>query len=175
MSRCPLSFTGSASTTGSSMPSPPLQDPRACSSTWGATPTALSNRRILRVDADQVAFRYRDYADGNRLKVMELSVHEFLRRFLLHLLPQGFVRIRHYGLLANRSRRSRIARCRELLAATAPQPAAPAKEDICEKLLRLTGVDLTLCPACGEGCMRVIAELDKHDAITARVAILDSS
>lgn len=135
---------------------------------------ALSNRRILRVEADQVALRYRDSADGSRTKVLALSVHEFLRRFLLHVLPQGFVRIRHYGLLANRSRRPRIARCRELLAATAP-PAAPAEESVGEKVLRLTGVDLTRCPTCREGRMQVVAELDPHDPVTARAPILDSS
>jgi len=135
---------------------------------------ALSNRRILCVEGDRVALRYRDYADGNRIKLLELSVHELLRRFLLHVLPQGFVRIRHYGLLANRSRRPRIARCRELLAATAP-PAAPAKESVDEKVLRLTGIDLTLCPICAQGRMGVVAELDKHDATTAHAAILDSS
>jgi hypothetical protein len=135
---------------------------------------ALSNRRILRVEEDQVALRYRDSADGNRSKVLELSVYEFIRRFLLHVLPRGFVRIRHYGLLANRSRRQRIARCRGLLAATAPS-AAPAEESLCEKLLRLTGVDVTVCPACGEGRMGVVAELDKHAAASARIAILDSS
>jgi hypothetical protein len=136
---------------------------------------ALSNRRILRAEQDQVALRYRDSADGGRRKVLKLSVSEFIRRFLLHVLPRGFVRIRHYGLLANRSRRPRIARCRELLAATAPPPAAPAPEDVCQKLLRLTGVDLTRCPACGEGRMGVVAELERSDAVTARVAILDSS
>jgi hypothetical protein len=135
---------------------------------------ALSNRRILRVEQDQVALRYRDYADRNRIKVLQLSVHELLRRFLLHVLPEGFVRIRHYGLLANRSRKPRIARCRELLAAEAP-PAPPAPETVGEKLLRLTGVDLSLCPACGEGRMDVIAELDPRDLATARIEILDSS
>ncbi len=135
---------------------------------------ALSNRRILRVEVDQVALRYRDSAGGSRTKVLALSVHELLRRFLLHVLPQGFVRIRHHGLLANRSRRQRIARCRALLAAEAP-PTAAAKENVCDKLLRLTGVDVTVCPACGEGRMTVVAELDKHDATTAGVEILDSS
>jgi hypothetical protein len=135
---------------------------------------ALSNRRILRVEGDQVALRYRDYADGSRTKVLALSVHELLRRFLLHVLPRGFVRIRHYGLLANRSRRPRIARCRELLAATAP-PTAPAEESVGEKVLRLTGIDLTLCPICREGRMQVVAELDPHHAATARAPILDSS
>jgi hypothetical protein len=135
---------------------------------------ALSNRRILRVEADQVALRYRDYADGSRTKVLTLSVHEFLRRFLLHVLPQGFVRIRHYGLLANRFRRQRIALCRALLAAEAP-PTAAANENVRDKLLRLTGVDVTVCPACGEGRMSVVGEIDKHEAATAGVEILDSS
>ena len=135
---------------------------------------AISNRRILRVNGDRVAFRYRDYADQKRLKVMEVSVQELIRRFLLHVLPKGLVRIRHYGLLANRSRRQRIARCRELLAAQAPPPL-PASESLFEKLLRLTGVDLRLCPACSEGRMVVIAEVDKLDGATAPIEILDSS
>jgi hypothetical protein len=120
---------------------------------------ALSNRRILRADGEVVAFRYRDSADDNREKGMELPAHEFIRRFLLHVLPKGFVRIRHSGLLANRSRRPHIARCRALLGAQAP-PSPPATETVCEKLLRLTGIDLRLCPACGEGRMGVVAELD---------------
>jgi hypothetical protein len=135
---------------------------------------ALSNRRILRAEEDQVALRYRDSADADRIKVLELCVHEFIRRFLLHVLPRGFVRIRHYGLLANRSRRQRIARCRELLAAEAP-PAAPTQESVCEKLLRLTGVDVSVCPACGEGRMGVVAELPKLDPSTALIKLLDSS
>ena len=107
-------------------------------------------------------------------RVLALSIHELLRRFLLHVLPQGFVRIRHDGLLAGRFRRQRIARCRELLAAEAP-PTAAAKENVRDKLLRLSGVDVTVCPACGAGHMTVVAELDKHDAATACVEILDSS
>jgi hypothetical protein len=135
---------------------------------------ALSNRRILRADEHRVVFRYRDSADGNRRKILELSVHEFIRRFLLHVLPKNLVRIRHYGLLANRSRRQRIARCRELLAAQAPAPP-PASENLFERVLRLTGHDLSLCPACGEGRRAVVAELDKLDGPTVRIEILDSS
>jgi hypothetical protein len=135
---------------------------------------ALSNRRILRADDHCVAFRYRDSADGNRRKVLELAVHEFLRRFLLHVLPKGFVRIRHYGLLANRFRRQRIASCRERLDAQAPAPP-PASENLFEKVLRLTGRDLSLCPACGEGRMAVVAEFDPLDGETTRIEILDSS
>ena len=107
-------------------------------------------------------------------KVLALSVHEFIRRFLLHVLPQGCIRMRHYGLLAGRFRRQRIARCRALLAAEAP-PAAAANENVRDKLLRLTGIDVTVCPACGEGRMTVVAEIDKHEAATAGVEILDSS
>jgi len=134
---------------------------------------ALSNRRILRVEAGGVAFRWRDYADGNRPKVMELSVHEFIRRFLLHVLPTGFVRIRHYGLFANRSRSETIAQCRVLLGAESPPPPTP--ETPHEKVLRLLGIDLSVCPACGEGHMRVLAELDPTVLPTARTEILDTS
>jgi hypothetical protein len=135
---------------------------------------ALSNRRIETVQDGRVAFRYRDRADGDRTKRLELSVHEFIRRFLLHALPHGFVRIRHYGLLANRCRMTALARCRALLPTQAPTPSLQ-KESVAEKLMRLTGTDITLCPACREGHMRTIGELTKHDPRTQVVAILDSS
>jgi hypothetical protein len=121
---------------------------------------ALSNRRIVRAGGRTVAFRYRDRADVGREKTLTLPVHELIRRFLLHVLPPGFVCIRHAGLLANRTRREQIARCRALLQAEPPPPPPPADETVCEKLLRLTGRDLGLCPACGEGRMEVVAELD---------------
>ena len=76
---------------------------------------AISNQRILHVGNGAVRFAYRDYADANKHKVMELTAEEFLRRFLLHVLPPGLKRIRHFGLLANRHRRHKIARCRQLL------------------------------------------------------------
>ena len=83
---------------------------------------AISNRRLVRIDADGVAFRYKDYrADGTaRYKTMTLSSHEFIRRFLMHVLPKGFHRIRHYGLFANGNRAANIARARELLNVPAP-------------------------------------------------------
>ena len=87
---------------------------------------AISNDRLLSVDDDQVRFRWKDYAHGSRLKLMTLSAEEFLRRFLLHILPDRFVRIRHFGVLANRDRRAKLARCRQLLAVPpAPPPAPP--------------------------------------------------
>jgi hypothetical protein len=135
---------------------------------------AISNRRILRMEGDRVALRYRDSADGHRTKVLELAVHELLRRFLLHVLPEASSASATTGCFANRSRRQRIARCRALLAAPAP-PAPPTQETLCEKLLRLTGLDLTACPACGEGRMVVIAEVEKLDGPTPPIEILDSS
>jgi hypothetical protein len=137
---------------------------------------AISNHRILSLENHRVAFCYRDYADGREQKVMRLDVDEFIRRFLLHVLPKGFVRIRHYGLLANRSRKQRIRRCRTLL--SAPEPQEPTKETVSEKLLRLTGFDIRRCPACPVGRMVVLDELDPRRRLSlrpTRVAILDSS
>ena len=105
---------------------------------------------------------------------MELRAEEFLRRFLLHVVPTGFVRIRHYGLFANRSRTATIARCRRLLGVADP-PAPPTHESGLEKLLRWTGVDLHLCPACGEGRLCVIAELEPSVLPLARIERFDSS
>ncbi len=101
-------------------------------------------------------FRWRDYAHGNRVKTMALSAGEFLSRFLLHVLPGGFVRIRHFGLLANRGRTAKLARCRALLAAVPPTaPAAP--EPVATLMRRLTGVDIEECPVCHAGRLRVMA------------------
>ena len=72
---------------------------------------AITNHRLLTFEEGVVRFRWRDYADGNKTKVMALGAEEFLRRFLLHTLPPGLCRIRHYGFLANRCRREKLARC----------------------------------------------------------------
>ena len=85
---------------------------------------ALTNHRLVACAQAHVAFRWRDYADGDRLKILTLPVAEFLRRFLLHIVPRGFMRIRHFGLLANRRRATALAQCRQLLAV--PAPLAPA-------------------------------------------------
>jgi len=107
---------------------------------------------------------------------LTITFDEFIRRFLLHVLPKSFVRIRHYGLLANRSRRPKIARCRALLCA--PEISEPVEETVSEKLLRLTGVDIHCCPACHEGRMLVVAEIDRagrRSLHLIRVEIHDSS
>jgi hypothetical protein len=89
---------------------------------------AISNRRLITLDEHGVTFRYKDYrCDGpNRQRTMTLNPDEFIRRFLLHVLPKGFHRIRHYGLLASAGRKANVARARELLDA----PAPPAVSDI---------------------------------------------
>ncbi len=113
---------------------------------------AISNDRLLALADGRVRFRWRDYADGDRVKVMELEAEEFLRRFLLHVVPGGFVRIRYFGLLANRRRTAALAQCRALLAQ--PPPPALPPESVRVLLLRLTGIDIEHCPVCTHGSLR---------------------
>ena len=129
---------------------------------------AISNHRLVAFEEDRVSFRWRDYAHGGKKKVMTVSAHEFLRRFLLHVLPGGLVRIRHFGLFANRRRRAALERCRALLgtAACVDPPEPPS--------LR--------CPACA-GIMLVVERLTRgqlyfHPSLTSaepRRCSVDSS
>src|SRR5262249_57788868 len=88
--------------------------------------TAISNQRLLRMEDGQVYFRWKDYAHGRQWRIMKLSAIEFVRRFLMHVLPSGFVRVRHYGILANRHRQEKLALCRELLGI---EPTIQGEED----------------------------------------------
>ena len=108
---------------------------------------ALSNARLLSLADGVVRFRWKDYADGGRTKVMALDVDEFLRRFLLHVLPRGFVRIRHFGLLANAQRRVLVGTAQALLGAPTSMRSSNAA--------RTLGVDLTRCPFCHQGHWQV--------------------
>ena len=119
---------------------------------------ALSNNRILAVENGQVTFSYRDRKDQDRLKSMPLDAEEFIRRFLLHVLPDGFMRIRHFGFLANRSKKQALAQCRKLLKL---DPALPKSPVLSAKdwLVKITGVDLSRCPCCHEGTMIVVGDL----------------
>jgi hypothetical protein len=105
-----------------------------------------------------VTFRWRDYADSNKSKIMTLDAHEFIRRFLLHVLPDRFVKIRHYGLLGNRCRQQKIERARQLLAVNTAERKQPEDkaETWQERLLRLTGYDVARCPNCGERAMKTV-------------------
>jgi hypothetical protein len=120
---------------------------------------AISNSRLLDLEEGEVRFRYKDYAHGNRKRTMTLSAVEFVRRLLLHVLPSGFVRIRHYGILANRHRQAKLALCRQLLGSgTAAEPEPP--EEPRETRENLSPITPTrVCPVCGAGRMIVIQEL----------------
>jgi len=119
---------------------------------------AISNERLLGLERGIVRFRWKDRAHGNRLKVMDLEADEFIRRFLLHVVPDGFVRIRHAGFLANRSRKTKLDHCRSLLGQP-PPPTETTTESIEALMLRLTGIDIRRCPFCRRGQMDVIAIL----------------
>jgi predicted Zn-ribbon and HTH transcriptional regulator len=118
---------------------------------------AIANSRLVDIDNDQVAFRWKDYRHHDKAKVMTLEVDEFIRRFLLHTLPDGFHRIRHHGFLANGHRAAKLDLCRRLLAAPTPRPVPPAA-DYREQYLRLTGRSLDVCPCCG-GLMKNIGAI----------------
>jgi hypothetical protein len=113
---------------------------------------AIANSRLVEFTGEEVAFRWKDYRHESCPKVMRLSAPEFMRRFLLHVLPAGFQRIRHYGLLSNRQRASKLTRCRELLMAPAP-PVPSEPSDYRDSYQRLTGISLRECPHCKRGSM----------------------
>jgi hypothetical protein len=108
---------------------------------------AIANSRLVSMDYDRVSFRWKDYADNHRTKVMTVSAEEFLRRLLLHVLPKGFVRIRHFGLLASVNVATKLQRCRQLLGQETPSGPQPAKSWI-ERVLEWTGQDPRRCPHC---------------------------
>ena len=122
---------------------------------------AISNNRVLDNRDGNVSFLWRDYADDNRKKTMTLKADEFIRRFLLHILPERFVRIRHFGLLANRNRKNAIAACREFLGTGQPVAKESARQETWqEQLLRICGVDVTACPVCHKGRLFRVALLN---------------
>ena len=126
---------------------------------------AISNDRLLKLEEDEVHFRYKDSRRDGEWKETSLGAIEFVRRFLLHVLPDGFQRIRYYGLLAHRCRAENLERCRELLG-VADKPDGPdsledeERESWEERVLRLTGVDPRLCPVCGEGRLVLLQRVE---------------
>ena len=121
---------------------------------------ALSNNRLLDIDQGKVTFRYKDYRHDGQQKTMTLDAEEFIRRFLLHVLPDGFQRIRYYGFLGNRYRKEKLSRCRQLLGMAACEPPAPeASQDYRDRCEELTGSSLWECPVCHQGRMAVVAIL----------------
>ena len=117
---------------------------------------AISNNRLVSMDNDKVRLRWRDYRDGNRQKTMTLQGGEFIRRFLVHVLPDGFRRIRYYGFLGNCHRAQKLALCRELLGMV-PTARADPPADYRDRFETLTGQSLRACPHCQTGVMAVIS------------------
>jgi hypothetical protein len=126
---------------------------------------AISNARLVRFDGARVAFRYKDYAGASKTKVMTLDAAEFLRRWAQHVLPGGFVRVRHYGLLANRHRAAKLAACRRRLV------AAGVVRVSCAPAARPPDP----CPACGCDRWVVLERLAPGDPACRAVARADSS
>jgi hypothetical protein len=122
---------------------------------------AISNHRIIKFKEDRISFRWKDYSDNNTRKIMTLDASEFIRRFLLHVLPNGFMRIRHFGFLANRHRKKKIERCNQLIGERAKEVEPKDKKISWQELLyRLTGIDVFKCPRCLKGLMKPLARLE---------------
>jgi len=117
---------------------------------------AISNNRIVRVENREVTFTYRDRRQGDVPKRMTLHAREFIRRFLLHVLPEGFVRIRHFGFMSNRCKKQDIQQIRELTDAS-DCVMEKTEKNTQELMLELTGMDITICPCCKSGSMKVIS------------------
>jgi hypothetical protein len=133
---------------------------------------AIANGRLLDLSNGQVRFRWRDSKHNNRIKVMSLDAVEFIRRFLLHVLPSGFVNIRHFGLLANRNRRRALALCRLHLNAATAEASAILTQQQQQALHRC-------CPKCQRGTLHILARFSAHTLATyttlASTGLLDSS
>ena len=132
---------------------------------------AISNHRLVSFAEGKVTFRWKDYTHGNKIRLMILAAEEFLRRFLLHVLPRGFVRIRFFGLLANRRRSALLPLCRRLIADNAGSltPSPPTIQD--------SSSSGSTCPICG-GSMIVVERLTAQQLLTEftrQVALEDTS
>jgi len=134
---------------------------------------AISNNRLLDMENGQVRFQWKDYRHGDEVKTMTLSADEFIRRFLLHVLPEGFQRIRYYGFLANRYRQEKLNQCRLLLGMQVARqvPISSAEKDYLDCYQDLTGCSLRQCPQCQQGHMVWVTIL----AATKTPAAIDSS
>ena len=122
---------------------------------------AIANSRLVAMDDGMVTFRYKD-RKNNRLKQTTISAVEFIRRFLTHTLPKGFVRIRHYGFLANRNRKANLIHIRRLL--NLHRQVLKTTASLKDMMLQLTGIDITQCPCCNNGRMLLVAKIPRYRA-----------
>ncbi|TYQ18445.1 UNVERIFIED_CONTAM: putative transposase [Acetivibrio alkalicellulosi] len=107
---------------------------------------AITNSRLITVKDNRVYFKWRDYKDNNKEKVMNLSVFEFIRRFLMHVLPKGFFKIRHFGLLSNRNKKTKLKLCQKLTGSRFTEVKRLSRREIIKKIF---GADIFCCPLCG--------------------------
>jgi hypothetical protein len=123
---------------------------------------AITNKRIVKVEDGKVYFRYKDYKDNNKQKIMVLDQVEFIRRFLLHVVPSGFMRIRHYGFLSNRLQKKLLPIIRRILSGDDAVQSVdmPDKKHWYEIIEELTGVDPMICPVCKKGRLRQWKEIE---------------
>jgi predicted Zn-ribbon and HTH transcriptional regulator len=122
---------------------------------------AISNNRIISISDGNVTFTYRDRQQDNEIRQMSLDADEFIRRFLLHVLPRGFLKIRYFGFLSHRNKKQAIKLLRKLIDSDAKLPDK-VTETITEMMLRLTGTDITCCPKCKKGTMITVKKLPKR-------------
>jgi len=122
---------------------------------------AIANSRLISLQDGRVSFRYKD-RKNNIVEKTTISAVEFIHRFLLHTLPQGFVRIRHYGFLANRNRTANLNFIRRLL--KVPSQVRTMAHSLQKMMVTLTGIDITLCPLCKKGRMQLVAEIPRHSS-----------
>jgi hypothetical protein len=126
---------------------------------------AISNHRLLALEDGRVTFRWKDYAHGNRQRLMTLDAVEFIRRFLLHILPAGFQRLRQYGLLANRVRQAKLGMCRVLLQ---QQASAPPPVPTAPPVVPAPDQPAAVCPACRHGRLVWVETLRRQPALFTR-------
>jgi hypothetical protein len=119
---------------------------------------AISNNRIKSIDNNKISFDYKDRTDNDAIKTMTISSHEFIRRFLLHVLPENFMKIRYFGFLSHRNKKQAINLIRKFIGSDIPLQEK-TKETVLEMMLRLTGQDISCCPMCKKGKMTIIRGL----------------
>jgi hypothetical protein len=119
---------------------------------------AITNNRILSIEGGEVTFNYCDRSDDNKIKELTVKATEFIRRYLLHILPRGFMKIRYFGFLGHANKKTSIPLLRKLIDPCA-EIAEKVTETVQEIILRLTGIDFSLCPECGKGKMIYLEDL----------------
>jgi hypothetical protein len=137
---------------------PPFASPQAVVKYLGQYThrIAISNHRIISFENGKVTFSYKDYADNYKHKQMTLDCIEFIRRFLMHVVPKGFMRIRHYGFLANRNRSTKLARCLSFFRKKPPEKRSGKRTSWIEAFRKLYGYDPRRCRQCLEGIMQIV-------------------